>query len=103
MYEDKKSRPLHLVLNTGTPTPVVSRWMPPPLDRRIKAHPADAYRRNLTELSVDLVILARRAKQILKTLDQAGSLQEQSLYQLTERLEHELIELLSLNRTLQNK
>jgi len=103
MYHDDKVTPMRLVSGNGAPSPVVSRWIPPPLERRARANPAAAYERGLAELSVDLIIMSRRAKQILDGLNQSGSMHEQFLHHLTALLERELTELLAIAQQLQSR
>jgi hypothetical protein len=84
--------------------PTISRWIPPPLDLRGgKGDKANNDRRSLRELSVDLQVLSRRTQTILQSLNQSGSLEEQSLFQLTRVLERELAELVGIAQALQSE
>lgn len=107
MQHDHKFGHLRLVSSSASSTAAsstaVSRWTPHPLDLRGKTEAADADRRSLNELSIDLQTLSRRTSSILQSLNQAGSPQEQSLFQLTRILEQELAELVGIAQSLKTE
>jgi len=100
MYRDNKFGHMHLVSNTSTQESIVSRWIPPALEKFVSTRPSDAQKKSLNEISVDLAILSHRTKKILEMLNQTGSLKEQVLFQLTEHLDSELTQLLAIAQSL---
>jgi len=96
MHRDKKFGHVRLVSGASTQESIVSRWIPPVLEKLVDARTSDAQQRSLNEISVDLIILSGRTKRILEAIDQSGSAQEQVLFHLIERLDNELTQLLTI-------